>query len=968
MKSSSYALMEKLRALFKQAKYSSVMEEINHYLLHLNGYSESPLINELIELLKEVIYKDIDNLHSNLESLQILFKNTKFAIQKDILEIFLNLSTIERYRTPLFDKYYASFEEHFKTADDDARSKIIHIMFNLSRDSDIFQEIIIKFFLDNLDNVNSTALLRLMSSLKELIDFNPSFEALFETKVDALLDRYFFERGNEIQESFLSLFSYLTKYQEQIIERCLKWLDSTDLVMKKKVMKLFPVIVENRFDPRYFEALIDELMESDDEYQASVVETLNSIANTNYNYNVSYVIKRFFDSSFQENELQGLAELITMLASKDFILVFKKIYQMFNLSDEPTIKKTLLLMKNLDFEYPHQLEYNLFKVFDPFLSFHWQLKIETLAKVHLIIGELKRDFLVEWFARILHYYMDPEIIIEEKVLEKKSDVLNELYFLVPGLDEKIAQINNKITHIEKTIQQSKNYPRILRERYSKITEISTSNFQKILDKDYNSFLERIFDFEDFINNLEFKHLIHPIVDEWYHARDYIIEDLEIVKHYLDELIKERYLDFKSKNEEVFENLDKKREILEIELEEITRKKEILDKNDEHGLSDLLSKVSAFSTNLSIIDMEIGQMVILHPEQIKIHKQFFERWNASKKRMEADINKIIDFFDKWLENLSTKQESKDIIEFGSKLIRNIYSKYVRASIKDYNQIMKEISEYDIKINELIAINDFETAEKTLDYSNSKYMDLISQKTRHIEKYMKKISYFTTNIEILINAKRLHEDWINTKTNLTGRINDFYKEKMEIMDAEKIKQMIKLVNPIPIEILRNKLRSIEEVNDAEYIDRVLDLIQKYNINVQVHEKNLMNIKHFSIDKRNEDLLSIKTKFRLEGNHIFLKVAVKNNSLHEIFDLTVSLKLPDFLEFAKSSRDNIENQKSILAPDETFSNEWDLLESFNEMPGENKKIVMCSKILIFTNGKISADKSFTQKRDVNLIYKKI
>ena len=65
-------------------------------------------------------------------------------------------------------------------------------------------------------------------------------------------------------------------------------------------MKLFPIIVENRFDPRYFETLIDELMENDDEYQASVVETLNGIANTNYNYNASYVIKRFFDSSFQE--------------------------------------------------------------------------------------------------------------------------------------------------------------------------------------------------------------------------------------------------------------------------------------------------------------------------------------------------------------------------------------------------------------------------------------------------------------------------------------------------------------------------------------------------------------------------------------------------------------------------------------------------------------------------------------------
>ena len=135
-------------------------------------------------------------------------------------------------------------------------------------------------------------------------------------------------------------------------------------------------------------------------------------------------------------------------------------------------------------------------------------------------------------------------------------------------------------------------------------------------------MERIFDFEDFINNLEFKHLIHPIVDEWYHARDYIIEDLEIVKHYLDELIKERYLDFKGKNEEIFENLDKKREILEIELEEIIRKKEILDENDEHGLSDLLSKVSAFSTNLSMIDMEIGQLVILHPDRSVINRVCF----------------------------------------------------------------------------------------------------------------------------------------------------------------------------------------------------------------------------------------------------------------------------------------------------------------------------------------------------------
>ncbi|MHA1698895.1 MAG: hypothetical protein ACTSWN_08670 [Promethearchaeota archaeon] len=968
-KPSSNMIISKLRDLFKRENYTVVVQEINYYLDSFGNNYESPLVMELIYLLKEVIYRDLEHIASNLEIIEKLFEIPDTRVQEQVLDVFMNLSSMTNMKIPLFNRFHVYLKNNFLKVDDRLKERFVDVIINFSRDSEPIQEKMVKFFLEQFRNSEGHIVPLLLRALAKLLDENPDLDLFFIEYMDDLFERFLFvkEDNIETQQYFLNLFTYLHRYHYDFIKRAIKCIKQPDTYLKEKALLIFPIMMKNSFDLQVLDLLFKELDSPDVNFQVRVVETLHDIICMNLNYHLSRVIKYYYDVSLSPNELQRFVDLFAMLANEDFELVFLKIFNNMKLGFDLSFQKSLAVMEYLDFEYPKQLEFCLFKVFEDFPQYYWRTKQEILEKVWSIIKHLNRELLTIWFSRILEKITSNSETEDQEIVQFASELFKEIIEMVPDAKIKLKDLNDRISYIEKNLTLIKNYPRLFRERLTTfINDLEPSKILQLLHKEFNATLERVLDFDEIMENIEFKHLILNLMEEWIYLKDYILEDLNIVRDYLEEEIKKKEVELARHRQEEISKIEKKKEIIEMEFKGIINDKDGVIINDVNQLMNFLNKLTRFNTKMTAFDIEVNSLVIdnsfLYPE----YEKCILSWSVFKKRAELEISKITNVFDKWLKENQYKIDDDEKEQFNTQMVENFYNKFVRNSIEEFKNILNQLEENDRKINELIQREEFEKAMNFMNFKRNKFIDLIERKSNEIEKYMKMISKLSRNISHIMNLKRIHDSWLVTKDNLLERINNFHQTKLGIIDAEKIRLLLEIVNPIPINALKNLLKSIDFKTDFEYMEGIINLIQKHNIYAQIHEKKLYNIKRFILKSQLEIPLKIHTTILTKNNHVFLKANLKNHSIYDMYDIFISIKTPKFLKVESDIMRNYNNKIHSISAGKYKIFHWSLKLLEDEIPAGKSNTLLTSKIIITIRGKVSGERNFSLIKEIDFIYR--
>ncbi len=961
----AYTLKEKLDKLHEEGKFQDVMAEIRHYLGTLAKHTRSPVVIDLLDMFKDNIDKDIENMDKNLAVLETLFNTPGLDVQVEILAIFSRLATIPAMKQELFDRYFAEVRNRFDTMSTGARVLIIEILENVSREMPTLQRSVIKFLLGHLDGVEPEVLLDILDVFLKILAEEPEIEDIFETYAQHLLDRFAFESDDVVETAFTELFMYLPRCKDTIIETSLHWLHSRDYHLKEKALKVIPAIMESSVDVHCIAMMLDSLKDKDAEFQTIVVDTMASIMARNPSYYITRAIKYFFKRGMPEDEIPGFVDLMTALAGKDFDPVFSRVFECMSITGTTCDPASIATFKSLNDEYPRQLDAAIFKVIESFSFLRAGGKIAILDKILAIASGLKSEIISVWFAKYLIKLANEKE--GDEIPRKALLMLDQIRQYEKDLDDKLEHVNERIKHVEDNISTMKNYPRLLRERASVFTDTGDpGRATQMLDAEYRSLLQKIIDFDNFINKLEFKHLIMDLVDEWYQAKDYILDDLNTVKEYIagqiESILKEKSADIAA----AIQKLTGKKEVVLAEFENLRAALSRIDTLGHEQMGEITGKIAQFTTSMLLFDLEASKMLIEQPVSIGGYQTFLESWTKSREQMERELDGGIAAIDRWIEKRMRDKEKEPDNTERTMAMHKFFSSFIRSSIQDFRTILDEFQSKSDQPTTDFASKKFEDIEKSISFKKSKLLDLIESKAYLIEKYWRALNQASHDIEFIVNIGRLKEEWLTTKENIVEKVKRHYHAQLERIDAEKIKQMLRIVNPIPIRSLKSKLKSIPDEDDVKYIAGVIDIVQKHQINALVQNNTLINVRDYMAPDAQENPVRIKTSASPRDDIMAMKVTVENTSIHEVYDVVASLKLPSFLDYHDKNSTSHRQTVPTIESGKSAIFTWDLEDNKAMDHGTVESAVQLSKVSIIIGGKLSGERFFSKTDDLCFIFK--
>jgi hypothetical protein len=479
-------------------------------------------------------------------------------------------------------------------------------------------------------------------------------------------------------------------------------------------------------------------------------------------------------------------------------------------------------------------------------------------------------------------------------------------------------------------------------------------------------LQKLFDFDNFLNKLEFKHLIMDLVDEWYHAKEYVLDDLNIVREYIENQIKEKIKARDTDMGTFLQKMEARKEIIVGEFDSLRAMRPSKIPTSSEESSTIATKMANFTTSILLFDLDASKMLIEQPVSIPRYQTFLTAWQATRDKMEREMDPIARDIEKWIEHAAASSPEITPSLDGKVSLQRFFSTYVRSAVQDFKGILDEFQVKNERVSEDLAIKNFEEIEKTINFKKSKLLDLVESKAYTIEKYWRQLSQASRDIEFILGISRLKEDWLTTKANIIDKIRAFYHDQMQHVDAEKIRQMLRIINPIPIEALKSKIRSISSTDDVGFIEGILDIVQKHRINAQVQKNALINVQDYLLAGVQGTVVKIKTSVSSRGNTVVLKALIENTSIQDLFDVVVSLKLPSFLIVSVKQGNNSRESITTLESGKNITLEWDIDECKNKVDTIEKKSIQASKISIIVSGKLSSDHDFSKIEDLCFILK--
>ncbi|HME52399.1 MAG TPA: hypothetical protein VKM55_09295 [Candidatus Lokiarchaeia archaeon] len=968
MKTASYTLMDKLNNLFHKGQFKDVMSEIRHYLITLANHARSPLVLDLLDLFKKAVDKDIDDIKTNLDVLAKLFEIPGLDVQSEILEIFAKISTQAGMKRELFDRYLSVLQERFSMLGLDSKVLAIETLGNMSNGVLSYQEATIKYLQQQLEGSEPEISREILATMTRILEAQPDLETVLEPGMQNMISQYAFETDADVEIAFETLFMHLPGSRSHISDASVQWLRSSDPRLKEKALRLIPVVIETNLDLECVDTILDNLKDADEDFESKIVETLSEIVYRNINLYLGHIVNRFLQRETEDNEQKKFIEFFALLASKEFGSVFSIIFESLDSGEASRDQLMIAIARQLNQEYPTRLETLLFKQLENFELRPVRQKIAILSKIIILVSELNSEIIIVWLARFMKKIISEPVGMDDELQRKSSELLAFLHELGTSLDEKVDQIGERIHHVEDTIVTMKNFPRMLRERGEGFaTEPDLEHGVKLLDVEYHAMLEKIFSFDDFINKLDFKHLIMDLIDEWRHAKEYIIDDLNVVKSYLEDMIGKKMRGNKDAFNHDLNNLKARMEILLSEYGELINAASEHSQENESETENLASKISSFMTNSLLFDLDLTELQMNQGRESQECRKLVETWDQYTENIESKIDVLQETVYAWLEDRTRSDGNGENASVDIVALQRFFTTYARSSIKDFKTILAELQEDNGQLAGNLLLKNFEMAEKSINFRKNKLLDVIENKAHHIEKYWRELNHAAfDDLEFVVSLGRLKDEWLTAKTNMTEKVQRFFHEQVEQVDAEKLKHMLQIVNPIPIDSLKNHLKSIQGSSDVEYIEQVLDIIQKYHINAEIQDKALINVQDHLLASQHLNFVKTKATLATKGNNIEIKVMIENTSIQDIYDLVASLELPLVLELGLKTSDDKRKLIAMLEAGKNVSFTWNIKENKNAGEISNDQSLHSSKISILIGGKLFGDRYFNKVEEICFLYK--
>jgi HEAT repeat protein len=699
---------------------------------------------------------------------------------------------------------------------------------------------------------------------------------LSKDKIFYILLNLLYNEEPRVKELIIWLFGEIGKEKSSeiipIIPKLVKLLDTQDYKIQLKITEALVNIAQNNFDQTW--ANIINSLETSDR------DLLNSLVNVLYHLGQTH-IEEIFPYIF--DELENPSEKVR----KAIALVFKRLFE----------------------EYQIEIENEIIKILYNLESKYWRERKKNIILLRNIIFILKKQNLAVWITIEFNKALSNES--DHDVREELLLSIDKIKSMYKDINKQIEKIENRLSSFQEKIVKFQKLPAEFRNKLdSYIKDFKFAETDIKLNEMYREILKDLKNFDNDLNNFEFKRLAFDLLEEWEETKVQIIDELGIIKGFLSEIYEEQKKNFKISLENKIKVLDDRIDVLNAQFDYL--KKNGTKLNIDIDFSDLIANkdkiideeftyITQIRKNMFKLDVDVRELLINNLEFDDIFKPLIRKWIASK----IEIQKYLNDFDNQIklvkDSLMTDpfmmQDSSDDSDnysgINKEIAMQLLQGHILAIISHGIDVIKKFNdsfrEFNLKLKFMLKKNEFTNVNKLLEMKSTQLQNFISETENQIDRIIGRQRIHNNTFNLFIRPYL--DKWNASKELIMNKLKFFNRKFEEKVYLNQIDYHLKIMNPIKLDLLSSYMEL-----DIEHLREILiKFVKKNKLNAKIINDTLFSSVVEEYLHEHQNLLFFKN-IKTIGNKIFLHFKLNNPSNYNYKDLQIYFKFPTYLKFLK------------------------------------------------------------------------
>jgi hypothetical protein len=921
-----------IESLILKGDYDEALKDLSFAIKKYNSQNNQEKLYNALNYLNLICDKSPKIALKTVKIIENLINDQDSWIRVVSLEIIFQISM---YRPNLLIYLFDDIVSRLYDCDDSVRRLTVKIigklLLTLHIDSEKSSAILTEFTEKLMDN-DWKVKLNVITTIKKLINQDytriKSLEPLFSMVIINLRDK-----DEEVSQAAAELLKLIGLYyisKEKIFYVLLHLLYNEKPRVKKLIVWLFGEIGREKSSEiiPFIPKIINFLTNKNYGIRYKVIETLTIIAKNNFEQIWANLINSI--SNFDNNPgRQVTREALYHLSKANIDKIFPYLFKELDNPSENVREIVVATFKQLYKEYQLEIEKEITKILSEIESKYWRKRkksIELLEKLNTVLNEKK---IAIWLYLELKKFLDKEHdLTVKKEIEYTLDKVESLF---PSIKKIIEKIMRELSFLNEKIQKFQKIPAEFRKKinsYIKNFKFNTTEIQ--LNQLYDDIIKKIHDFNQKINNFQYKRIAFDLIEDWKETKIQIIDEISLIRGSLSKLCEEKKQEYIATLKSKINILMDRITILKAQFDYI--KEESLDSTilenietrlySETALQEKFNYISLIRKNFFKLDIDIREILINNSEFDELFKDLINKWISVKIDIQVYLNKIDKKIkllkQQIIEKVFSIKSSDELTNFNDEknindkltfqIVQSHINSIITYGINGIKKLNHNLDHLKIKLDSLMRKGDFKEARKIIEMNSSQIKSFIDNTDEKIDNIIETKRIFkpkskSESFDLYINP--ILEKWEKSKELMIYKLKKFLNKNNRTLFLFQIKHYLNIMNPLSLELLAANV-GIERERIEESL---LSYIDKDKLDAKIIDGKVIAPKIGEEFPKFRELNLFKN-IKTVGNHLEMNLRLNNPSNYDFNELKFTLKLPPYLILLDESHPKffqIDNLKS-------------------------------------------------------------
>ncbi len=694
--------------------------------------------------------------------------------------------------------------------------------------------------------------------------------------------------------------------------------------------------------------------------QSRTIEVFYKFGQSNSKRVITFLLEEIRENVKNEEILQGIEDTFTTLGVNNSPWVLPLLLKKLSVEDEVVQDLVAESLRNIYREQTTSVLQEIKRLFSLLYSPDWKTREQTVIALGNVARILYLKTIAAWtmvnFQELNAQEKDPEVLA---AISNTTELLETRFGV--SLKEEIQAILDQQEYFHQEIEGLHRLPQMLRDEIETlITRKELNKAEETLETRTIEIISKLQDFENLLEESEFKRFSPETYEKWVSVRESIEENLTDIKSIeYDKILEARFL-YHEDLDAIVEDLQTRIDVIKADYESLSNTSKNLniwfDDQEQYfdQIEQYLRDLTRLQQHVNKLEFEIGQVWLENMD----FKEFLEGVTVNWVNAKLNIQQFLaDMFARFvdarkkLKELDLKDD-RILQEISFRLLLRSFQRTIASSIEGLKAIFNDLDGLATPVKTKLKLKRYAEARNLLENIMENFRENLKERNQEISQIYEELDELQNNVQVSnqIRSGLLH--WNQMQNEIESKLQTFYQELTEEIIVQELREYHQILNPISL----NHLAKIQQ-RDVESLEEILlEILRKRKIPIKIQ-----NQKIYALEQKKQDvMLLFSKKIEVVGGLLELALRVHNPMRVFVHDLKLFFHFPKDLNFLEEKSDFQLIERKEFEPGATHVYSW----KFKLPPISQHHAYSVKKFQLDISFKDITGKTIKLKKDIDLV----